>query len=191
MKRIITLFLCTMLFLPSASAIFVEDGNSCDVSIDVESRNEIYTKNFTAEVVVTFYNHSLINNQLYLSYQILSADGSVLLEEANRVLLTPDETGICKTEIEITPAVYGVESVDAYNIRFDIVDTANLYWIGRSETQTLHSGSIHYIHDPSTKFVNDIIWGFQDAPVISFLNVCLFLCTISGIMIIKKRSVKK
>lgn len=70
------------------------------------------------------------------------------MAEANRVLLAPSADGTCEAEIDVKPRKYGVGNQKQYKIRFDIVDTANLYWLGREDRLRIYSDAIRYIDDP-------------------------------------------
>ena len=174
-----------------ASGIYVAKDSAYNVSISVDSRHEVYTEKFTSEVTVSFQDASFVNDQLYLSYQVLDADGEVLLEEANRVLLTFEAGATsCTASIEISPQDYGIDGLDTYTVRFDVVDTINLFWFGRSEEHQLYSDYVQYVDAPLKKVWADIQTPFMDTPIIASLNVLAFLGVIAGVIFLKKGSVR-
>ena len=183
--------MCMLVLMAHASGIYVTPDGAYDVSVSVDSRHEVYTKRFTSEVTVSFQDASLVNDQLYLSYQVLNADGEVLLEEANRVLLTFEAGATsCTASIEIAPQDYGIDGLDTYTVRFDIVDAINLFWFGRSEEHKLYSDYVQYVDAPLKKVWADIQTPFMNTPIIAGLNVLAFLGVITGVFFLKKGSVR-
>lgn len=181
-----------LVLMAYASGIYVTPDGAYDVSVSVDSRHEVYTERFTSEVTVSFQDASLISEQLYLSYQVLDADGEVLLEEANRVpLVFEDGTTSCTTTIEISPQDYGVGKLDAYTVRFDVVDTINLFWFGRSEEHRLYSDCVEYVDAPLKKVWSDIQTPFMDTPIVAGINTLAFLVAVAGAIRLKKGSAKR
>lgn len=191
MKRIISIIMCMVILTVYASGIYVAKDSAYNVSISVGSRHEVYTEKFTSEVTVSFQDASFVNDQMYLSYQILDTDGEVLLEEANRVLLTFEAGATsCTASIEIAPQDYGIDGLDTYTVRFDIVDAINLFWFGRSEEHKLYSDYVQYVDAPLKKVWADIQTPFMNTPIIAGLNVLAFLVVIAGVIFLKKGSVR-
>ena len=174
-----------------ASGIYVAKDSAYNVSISVGSRHEVYTEKFTSEVTVSFQDASFVNDQMYLSYQILDTDGEVLLEEANRVLLTFEAGATsCTASIEIAPQDYGIDGLDTYTVRFDIVVDIILLWSGRRGEDKLFSDYVKYFD-----VLIGMVWmviqtPFMNTPIIAGLNVLAFLVVIAGVIFLKKGSVR-
>lgn len=103
-------------------------------------------KGFAVDVTVTFYDTSLYNDHVLLSYHILSADGAEsLVFENPRLPLSVDANGVARQTVSVDRVSQPLlEPIDSAAIRLDMVDEANVFWFFDNPNVDLKTAELPY-----------------------------------------------
>lgn len=123
MKRIVIGLLLLLLFCTPVA-------NAAQEGVGITCTDPVYTaQGLKTTVLTTFYDQTLYNDQVYLSYHILDSDGETLVAENQRLPLRLNKSGLASTTVIVNcanlPELSGKETAQ---IQFDLVDEKNAFW---------------------------------------------------------------
>lgn len=161
-------------------------ANDVDVSLNVDKEN-VYDTNFTANIVVKFYNFDYYDDTVYLSYHICDSSDNDIQFENERVPLIIDDNG--EASIKLDVSLEGLEkkykSQDLY-IKYDIVDESRAYWFLTYDDISFTGAKTLYQNNPTMKNITSLREQIVLHPIIFIVNLSLLVVTIYILTILRK-----
>lgn len=175
--RSIMLVLIMMMLIPSIA--LAETNYLDDVKIVLESENNVFTQQIEVKASIHFYNQSIFNDHLKMSYHIFDKEDNLILWENQRVpiLIDPSGTGDIKMSIDLSQ-VKETEGIDFIRLELDVVDEENAFWYSTNKDIEFGSNNIVY----TTNSLHRMSWKLSDvitsnSPVF-ILNSLVFIAVI-------------
>ena len=173
MKRICFCLLSLFFFLNvTLSYAFETNTQPIHCNILINSEKEVASSLIETNVFVEIDNNELRQDQLYLSYHLLSDDGNLLYYEGERIKIsTWNSDGLAVVPVTIDIYNYGnISPKQNIIIQFDIVDESKSFWFSMNPDIQLNNDSLNY----KGGFVPKIMDSFQKAlqhPIAIFINL--------------------
>lgn len=157
MKRIV--FMLFIALILCTTWVYASDKDMTEDVMIINSEPEYTAIGIETTVTVSFYDKSLYNEHVYLSYHILGTDGTMLVFENQRLPLELDDDGTAEVVMAINCAwLPELDGLETAKIQFDLVDQQNLYWFSYSPNLSFATDSLifdrtllHDLWDPSTQ----------------------------------------
>lgn len=119
-----------------AAAIRYSGALTAPSAVEIAAGEPTYTfSGFDMPLTVTFRDMSLYNDQVYLSYHILSEDGVWLVQYNPAVTLELDDSGTSQILVHVDCVeILDAAEQDVATIQFDLLDAQNGYWFSGLST---------------------------------------------------------
>jgi hypothetical protein len=150
------------------------------VEIQVINKDKINSQKFNVIVKVHFYDVSLYNEEVYLSYHIYDLSGNVVKFENERYHMTLDDNNDFIQNIV-------VDNIDdSCIVKFDIVDQKNIFWFLGNENIEKEFAEIKQERNMLTTALNNILYSIKEDIFLFLVNLLFFIMTIIILLSIKK-----
>lgn len=189
MNKLMKIFL--ILFVSMIISQKVSANSPADVSIQVNSTKEVYSRQFEADLIVKFKENKLYNDKVYLSYHVYDKEGNEILWEGKRYPLALNAKGNYEVNINIdllSDLSNDLKDIKMAHIKFDLVDEKNVYWFSTNNNLVITSEQIVYEDNFLKEFSNTLISSISASPIIFIINAIVLIIFIVGYLKIKKEA---
>lgn len=126
-----------------------QDNVSTEITTDIDLKQS--KKQFNGTVFIKFYDTTLYNENVKLSYHIYDLHDNILIFENERLPFMPvNGTAEVKVSIDLN-SIEQLANQKNYIIRFDLVDEQNIYWYRDNPNIHLKTIDINYSETFLTK----------------------------------------
>ncbi|MDR2409052.1 MAG: hypothetical protein LBE13_13190 [Bacteroidales bacterium] len=160
-------------------SILAEDSMNA-VEIQIINNDKIDSQKFNVIVKVHFYDISLYNDEIYLSYHIYDLSGIVAKFENERYRITLDKNNDFIQNVVI-------DNIDVpCIIKFDIVDQKNIFWFLDNENIEKKFAEIKRENNMLMMALNNILSSIKEDIFLFLVNLSFFIMTVIILLSIKK-----
>lgn len=153
----------------------VKNQENASVVITTDIKKTQSQKQFEGNVVIHFYDNSLYNENVKLSYHIYDKNNNIIVFENERIPFVL-ENGKANVNISINlDEIKAIEGLKYCTVRFDLVDEKNVYWFNDNKNISFQTVDIQYANVFLNRAYDKYSYVFEKQQIQLVINVVFIL----------------